>query len=116
MVIQKLVPFIFPRGSFSGADYSEWLQWFFSARTIVIGLIQVAVALIICGFPLSRLPAWMSLALGAVLGAMISLSFFPYDLFDMGVWKRQWKPVAYACIALATSTPWLMFMRSKRLG
>ncbi len=116
LAAQKLVPFMYPRGSFSGASYSEWLQWVFSARTVVVGLIQVAVALVICGIPLSRLPVWGSLALGVALGVMVSLAFFPYDLFEMGVWKRQWKPIAYASIALAVSIPWFMLKRSNRLG
>lgn len=116
LAAQKLVPIIFPRGSFSGADYSEWLQWVFGGRTLVIGLLQVAVALVICGLPLSRLPAWMSVALGAALGVSVSLVIYPYDLFEMGVWKHQWSAVAYAFIALSISMPWLVFVRSNRLG
>lgn len=106
VVAHKLLPFLYPRGSFVGSTAGEWLRWVFGFQPTLFELLFAALLLVVSGFPLARFHWRISVCFGITMAVGIGITFFPYNFFDLGVWPSRYESVICPVLVGIICTPW----------
>ena len=76
---QKLFVIFFPYGEFIGLKASEWATWFLHGQLFLLNLFFGVLVCITCFFMVWKLSWVMNVITGVLIGAYLSVLFYPYD-------------------------------------